>query len=79
MRVKDLRTAAGLTQEQLAKAIGVTQTVIAAWERGAYSPKAAKLPVLAAALGVTVNELFCEETGQDGGKETADGNEKADC
>ncbi|KFI96880.1 helix-turn-helix domain-containing protein [Bifidobacterium stellenboschense] len=35
MTLKELRQAAGLTQEQLAEASGVPQPVISAYERGA--------------------------------------------
>ena len=62
MKIKELRIAAGLTQAQLAECIGVTQSQVAAWERGANYPNAQKLPVLAKALGVSINDLYKEES-----------------
>ena len=58
MRIKELRRAAGLTQTQLAENVGVTQGMVAAWEQGANFPRADKLPALAKALGVTINDLY---------------------
>ncbi len=38
IRLKELRTQNGLTQSQLATAIGVTQSCIAKWENGKNYP-----------------------------------------
>ena len=62
MKIKELRIAAGLTQAQLADAMGVTQGMVAAWEQGANYPRADKLPALAKALGVSINDLYKEES-----------------
>lgn len=53
-----LRQAAGLTQQQLADAVGVKQSNIAFWERAAKPPRGEVLPALAAALGVSIPILL---------------------
>ena len=57
----DCRKAKGLTQEQLAKLLGVTQGAVAQWENGLTHPAFNMLPRLATALGVTVDELIGKE------------------
>ena len=52
--VKGARLAAGLSQSDLAKRLGVTQSTIALWETGKTAPKRSMMPKLAAALRVTV-------------------------
>ena len=56
--IKDARTALGITQEQLAAILGVTQGTVAQWETGRSHPSFDKLPKVAEALGVTVDELI---------------------
>lgn len=58
IRLKELRRASGVTQADLARMMGVTQSVIAQWERGASMPSSAKLPELADVLHCTIDELF---------------------
>lgn len=53
-----LRQSAGLTQQQLADAVGVKQSNIAFWERAAKPPRGEVLPALADALGVTIDQLL---------------------
>ena len=48
----------GMTQEQLAKDVGVTRQTIISLERGKYNPSVALALRLAKALGATVEELF---------------------
>ncbi len=52
------REALGITQEQLATEIGVTQQAVDGWERGRYRPATSRLYALANALGVYVAELW---------------------
>lgn len=61
MQIKELRKAAGLTQQQLAEAVSVSQATVAEWELGIYMPSANKLRALADALGCTINDLFAQE------------------
>lgn len=56
------RKAAGLTQEELGKAVGVSTQAVSRWECGG-APDAALLPAIADTLGVTIDALF----GRDGG------------
>lgn len=58
-RIKELREKKGLTQEQLAEAIGVKDDrTIRFWEAGTNAPKFAHMVALAKALGVLIRELF---------------------
>lgn len=58
MRIKERREAAGLTQKQLAAAMGVMQSAISSWEKETYLPNVRQLPLLASVLGCTINDLF---------------------
>ena len=58
MNIKELREAAGLSQQQLAAAMGVLQSAVSNWETEIALPRARQLPALAAALGCTINDLF---------------------
>jgi transcriptional regulator with XRE-family HTH domain len=57
-RLAELRKARGLTQTELGERIGVSKRVIAYYEGETDRPPAAKLDQLAAALGVTTDELL---------------------
>jgi transcriptional regulator with XRE-family HTH domain len=56
--IKNARQAKGITQEQLAKALGITQGAVAQWEKGLTHPSFEMLPRLAAELEITVDELI---------------------
>jgi len=56
-RLVELRTKAGLSQAQLAKAAGVPQRTIANYETIANYIPSSVLPALADALGVTIEEI----------------------
>jgi putative transcriptional regulator len=57
-RVKDLRGAMGLRQEDLAASVGVSRQTIISIERGRYNPSLQLAWKLSRALGVTIEELF---------------------
>jgi transcriptional regulator with XRE-family HTH domain len=57
-RVRSLRTARGLTLEELAERSGVSRSMISLIERGESSPTAVLLERLAAGLGVPLAGLF---------------------
>lgn len=61
-RLRELRGAAGLTQEQLAERVGVKRDAIARWERGTREPSWSNVVALADALGVTC-EAFRQQPG----------------
>lgn len=58
MRLKTLREERGLSQQSLAKEIGVSQKAIDFWERGINEPKASYLIKLAEYFGVSVDYLL---------------------
>lgn len=55
------RKAMEMTQQQLAQVLGVTNKAVSKWERGLGLPDITALPELAAALGVSVDELLAGE------------------
>jgi transcriptional regulator with XRE-family HTH domain len=57
-RIIAARQAAGLTQQELANQTGVTQRVVAYWEREAVSLRVDQLDALADALHVTADDLL---------------------
>jgi putative transcriptional regulator len=57
-RVKELRTAAELRQEDLADRVGVSRQTIISIESGRYNPSLELAWRLSKALGVTIEELF---------------------
>jgi transcriptional regulator with XRE-family HTH domain len=57
-RLASLRRAAGFTQIELAAELGISQRMVAYYESPAATPPANLLPQIAAALGVSIDELF---------------------
>jgi transcriptional regulator with XRE-family HTH domain len=55
-----LRMNAGLSQDELAERIGVSQQTIAFWERSGKTPRSEVLSQLAEALGVSIEVLLVE-------------------
>jgi transcriptional regulator with XRE-family HTH domain len=60
-RLKHLRQARKLTQEQLAEAAGLSYKFVGEIERGIGNPTLTTLEALAAALQVSVTDLLSEE------------------
>ena len=58
------RRACGMTQQALAGCVHVTAKAVSKWERGLSFPGVDVLPGLAAALGLSVEELLAGETGE---------------
>ncbi|BCV23336.1 helix-turn-helix transcriptional regulator [Gelria sp. Kuro-4] len=58
-RVAEFRHARGLTQEQAARAAGLTLTGWRWIEQGKRTPSVATAARIAAALDVTIDDLFC--------------------
>lgn len=56
-RLKEYRKRKGLTQTQVADALGVHLQTVSKWERGVSEPDISLLGEIAATLGVTVEEL----------------------
>ena len=57
-RFRELRKAAGVSQEELAKQCGVSRQTINAIENNKYDPTLTLAFHLAGVLGTTVDELF---------------------
>jgi transcriptional regulator with XRE-family HTH domain len=57
-RVRELRLAAGYSQEKLADVVGIHRTYIGAIERGEQSVSVDNVAKIAKALKVTLSELF---------------------
>ena len=57
-RVKELRTARGWTQEQLADAVGVSRQSINSIERDRYVPSLALALIFARVFGCSTDEIF---------------------
>ena len=65
--IREKRTAQGLTQEQVATALGVSAPAVSNWERGESFPEITLLPALARLLGTDLNGLlsFQQEMGRE--------------
>lgn len=63
MSFKTMRKRAGMTQMQVANALGVTNAAVSQWETGKTMPKGESLLKLAKIFGCTVDELLEEEDG----------------
>jgi len=57
-RVRELRLAKGLSQEELAFKSGVHRTYLGGIERGERNPSLKNIAAIAEALGVSLSELF---------------------
>lgn len=56
-RIRVLRNAAGLTQEELGRRLGTSQRVISTWEVDRTEVPASEVPALADALGVKIADI----------------------
>ena len=59
--MKDARTRAGLSQQELADRLGVSRQTINAIEKGDYNPTIRLCVGICRVLGLTLNDLFWEE------------------
>ena len=76
-RISRLRKEKDMTQPALADKMGVSFQAVSNWERGASMPDIGKLPELAEALGVSVDELLGSGRGSELVKHVIDGTEEA--
>jgi transcriptional regulator with XRE-family HTH domain len=65
LRIRTARLAQGLTQDQLARTVGVTRSAVAQWETGRAGQVGSNLARIARALGTSVAYLLSGE--QDAG------------
>jgi transcriptional regulator with XRE-family HTH domain len=61
MAIKERRKVAGLTQQQVADSLGISDAAVVQWEKGKTLPKTEFLPKLAKLFGCTIDELLKEE------------------
>jgi len=57
-KVRELREARGLSQEELAFKVGVHRTYLGGIERGERNPSLKNIDLIANALGISLVELF---------------------
>ena len=60
-RLRELRETRGLTQEELAKILGVTRQTIIAIEKGKYDPSLRLAFKIARFFGVKIEDIFTYE------------------
>jgi transcriptional regulator with XRE-family HTH domain len=58
MKIRELRQQAGVSQEVLAQALGVTPQAVSRWENGITAPDISLLPSLASYFDVSIDALF---------------------
>ena len=59
--MKDARTKAGMSQQELADRLGVSRQTINAIEKGDYNPTIKLCVGICRVLGLTLNDLFWNE------------------
>lgn len=57
-KIRELRRAKGMTQEQLAASLNITPQAVSKWEMSASYPDMTMIPALASLFRVTLDELF---------------------
>lgn len=60
MTIKRIREKTGISQEELAKQLEVTQGAVSQWEAGKAKPRTDKLPILAKIFNCSVDDLLKE-------------------
>ncbi len=61
LKMKAARAAKGMTQQELAQAVGVTRQTIVAIEKGDYNPTVRLCVDICRVLGATLDGLFWSE------------------
>ena len=61
MSFSSAREKAGMTQNEVAQALGVNQSGVSFWESGRNQPRGKQMVKLAKLYGVTVDELLRED------------------
>ena len=57
-KIRELRRAGNLTQEQLAASLNISAQAVSKWEMGASYPDMTMIPTIAAFFKVSLDELF---------------------
>lgn len=63
-RLKELREAAGMSQNELARVAGVSRNAVSQWEAGRTQPTTRRLAQIARTLKVSLDHLMSPATGQ---------------
>ena len=63
-RLEEIRKAKGITQEELANALGVSRQTVGSLENGRYNPSIILAFKLARFFEVSIEEVFIYEEGQ---------------
>ena len=58
--LRAMRRAAGISQAELARRVGVTTAAVCKWENGQSWPSAWYIPAIAEALGCNIAQLYAE-------------------
>ena len=58
LRLKELRTERGMTQRDVAEAIGVSPVAVCQWETGVTRPTVTNILAMSAALHCSVDDLL---------------------
>lgn len=66
LRVRELREQLGITQEELARRLGVEPPAVSKWDRNLAYPRMDKLVAMADIFGCTVDDIICRKQIQDG-------------
>ena len=66
MSFKKMRKASGLSQYEVADALGIKQASVCQWETGKTAPTARLLPKVAKLYGCTIDELLREDEEESG-------------
>lgn len=61
-QIKELRTSHNMTQNELAKKLGVSSQTVSKWERGLLSPDISLLPLIADIFHCTIDSLYNRDT-----------------
>lgn len=61
------REALGATQQAMADALGVDRSTVAKWEADGTYPRPRFLPMIAAFLGCTIDDLYADEPEKEAG------------
>ena len=61
LRLKEIRENRDVSQSDLARLVSVNQTAVSQWERGVSLPSCDKLPLLAAVLDCSIDDLFTDD------------------
>ena len=73
-RIRELRQEKQLSQEELARLLGVDRSAVAKWETGTNLPRAEKLIMMAKVFGCSVDELLASNKNGPLGRDRHDGN-----